>query len=112
VRDSLSTVNHSQVPIQPITNCLGIAGGPNCSENCFLEATMPIRLLQWLHSKAVRKHAETTLDLHDFRTGSPIDQLEATASVSFIRFKDDVVVRVMPTSDEKASILEIRSPGG
>jgi hypothetical protein len=36
-------------------------------------------------------------------------QLEATASVSFIRFKDDVVVRVVPTSDGKASIVDMRS---
>lgn len=36
-------------------------------------------------------------------------QLEATASVSFIRFKDDVAVRVVATSDGTASIVDLRS---
>lgn len=36
-------------------------------------------------------------------------QLEATASVSYIRFKDDVIVRVRPSDDGKASIVNMRS---
>lgn len=34
---------------------------------------------------------------------------EATASVSYIRFQDDVVLRVVPTEDGKASIVDMRS---
>lgn len=36
-------------------------------------------------------------------------RLEATADVSLIRFKDDVVVRVRPAGDGKASIVDMRS---
>lgn len=35
--------------------------------------------------------------------------IEATASVSYIRFHDDVVIRVEPTSDGKASRVDMRS---
>lgn len=35
--------------------------------------------------------------------------VEATASVSFIRFHDDVVIRITPTDDGKASRVDIRS---
>jgi hypothetical protein len=34
---------------------------------------------------------------------------EATASVSYIRFKDDVILRAVPTDDGKASIVDMRS---
>lgn len=34
---------------------------------------------------------------------------EATASVSYIRFKDDVVLRVVPTEDGASSIVDMRS---
>lgn len=36
-------------------------------------------------------------------------QLEATASVSFIRFHDDVIVRVRPVDGGSASIVDVRS---
>lgn len=36
-------------------------------------------------------------------------RVEATASVSYIRFKDDVVIRVTPTPDGKGSRVDIRS---
>ena len=36
-------------------------------------------------------------------------QLEATASVSFIRYKDDVVVLVVPTQDGQGSLVDMRS---
>lgn len=36
-------------------------------------------------------------------------QLEATANVSYIRFKDDVVIRVRPVEGGKASIVDVRS---
>lgn len=36
-------------------------------------------------------------------------RLEATASVSYIRFKDDVVLRVVATEDGAASIVDMRS---
>ena len=35
--------------------------------------------------------------------------LEATATVSFIRFRDDVVLRAVPTPDKKGSVVDIRS---
>lgn len=35
--------------------------------------------------------------------------VEATASVSFIRFKDDVVVRIVPTADGRQSRVDMRS---
>lgn len=34
---------------------------------------------------------------------------EATASVSYIRFKDDVVLRIVPTEDGASSIVDMRS---
>lgn len=36
-------------------------------------------------------------------------QLEATASVSFIRFKDDVAVRITPNADGASSTVDMRS---
>lgn len=36
-------------------------------------------------------------------------RLEATASVSFIRYKDDMVLRVQPTADGKSSTVDMRS---
>jgi uncharacterized protein (DUF1499 family) len=36
-------------------------------------------------------------------------QMEATASVSFIRYKDDIVLRVVPTADRHGSIVDMRS---
>lgn len=36
-------------------------------------------------------------------------QMEATASVSFIRYKDDIVLRVVPTTDGHGSIVDMRS---
>jgi uncharacterized protein (DUF1499 family) len=36
-------------------------------------------------------------------------RLEATASVSFIRFQDDVVVRAVATPDGKGSVVDVRS---
>jgi uncharacterized protein (DUF1499 family) len=35
--------------------------------------------------------------------------IEATASVSFIRFHDDVVLRIVPTQDGKSSRVDMRS---
>lgn len=35
--------------------------------------------------------------------------IEATASVSYIRFHDDVVIRIVPTGDGKASRVDMRS---
>lgn len=35
--------------------------------------------------------------------------VEATASVSYIRFQDDVVIRVTPSADGKGSIVDMRS---
>lgn len=35
--------------------------------------------------------------------------IEATASVSFIRFNDDVVIRIAPTADGRASRVDVRS---
>lgn len=35
--------------------------------------------------------------------------IEATASVSYIRFHDDVVIRITPTADSKASRVDMRS---
>lgn len=35
--------------------------------------------------------------------------VEATASVSFIRFNDDVVIRIVPTADGKGSVVDMRS---
>lgn len=35
--------------------------------------------------------------------------IEATASVSYIRFQDDVVIRVLPTADGKGSLVDMRS---
>lgn len=43
--------------------------------------------------------------LNDPATG----QLEATASVSFIRFHDDIIVRVVASPDGKASLVDLRS---
>ncbi|NQV94139.1 MAG: DUF1499 domain-containing protein [Sphingomonadales bacterium] len=34
---------------------------------------------------------------------------EATASVSYIRFKDDVILRAVPTDDGRSSIIDMRS---
>ena len=34
---------------------------------------------------------------------------EATASVSYIRFQDDIVLRVVPTEDGAASVVDMRS---
>ena len=36
-------------------------------------------------------------------------RVEATASVSFIRFKDDVVIRVRPSADGASSVVDMRS---
>jgi uncharacterized protein (DUF1499 family) len=36
-------------------------------------------------------------------------QMEATASVSFIRYKDDIVLRVVPTPDGRGSVVDMRS---
>jgi len=36
-------------------------------------------------------------------------QLEATATVSFIRFHDDVILRVKPAADGKSSVVDMRS---
>lgn len=36
-------------------------------------------------------------------------QMEATASVSFIRYKDDIVLRAVPTPDGRGSIVDMRS---
>lgn len=41
----------------------------------------------------------------DSKTG----HLEATASVSFIRFNDDIAVRAVPTLDGKGSVVDMRS---
>lgn len=35
--------------------------------------------------------------------------VEATASVSYIRFNDDVVIRIAPTADGKGSVVDMRS---
>jgi uncharacterized protein (DUF1499 family) len=35
--------------------------------------------------------------------------VEATASVSYIRFNDDVVIRIVPTADGKGSVVDMRS---
>jgi uncharacterized protein (DUF1499 family) len=35
--------------------------------------------------------------------------IEATASVSYIRFKDDVVIRIVPTADGRSSRVDMRS---
>jgi len=54
----------------------------------------------------VRKHADSqgwTIAADDPATG----HFEATASVSFIRFQDDIVVRVRPDGD--GSIVDVRS---
>ncbi len=36
-------------------------------------------------------------------------RVEATASVSYIRFNDDVVIRIVPTADGKGSVVDMRS---
>lgn len=36
-------------------------------------------------------------------------QMEATASVSFIRYKDDIVLRAVPTTDGHGSVVDMRS---
>ena len=38
-----------------------------------------------------------------------LGHLEATATVSYIRFKDDVVVRIVPTADGRQSRVDMRS---
>ncbi len=46
----------------------------------------------------------------DIATVDPVGgRLEATASVSLIKFQDDIVVRVTPTADGAGSVVDIRS---
>ncbi len=46
----------------------------------------------------------------DIATSEPEQgRLEATATTAIFRFKDDVILRVKPTQDENASIIDMRS---
>ncbi len=57
------------------------------------------------NAEQLAKERDWAIAVADTKAG----HLEATASVSFIRYQDDVIIRAVPTADGKGSIVDMRS---